>query len=284
MGYGYYNVATSCAYKTSTFGTADTATLSNMNAQSVYKARKLNSMLDPLNKRRECLDSEDHPTSLPIILGLDCTGSMGHAATATLAKMDETMEELYKTNKDVEFCVMGVGDFYCDEAPLQVSQFEADIRILEQSAALWLEFGGGGNAYESYTGPWYYGTYRCDCDCWKRGQKGILITCGDEGLNPYINSDRLREIIGGEIEGPTETEELYKEASKKWDIYHIAITDNSSYRRYKNKIEETWRPLLGDHLIIAESTRLPQVIAAIVNGANLDMESTVSVNEDGISW
>ena len=284
MGYGYYTTAASCNYKTRTFGTADTVTLSNMSAQSVYKARRLDPALDPLNKRRVCADSKDHPNSLPIILGLDCTGSMGHAATATLAKMDETMEELYKTNKDVEFCVMGIGDFYCDDAPLQVSQFESDIRILEQSAALWLEFGGGGNAYESYTGPWYFGTYRCDCDCWKRGKKGILITCGDEGMNPFINPDKLRDVIGGELEGPTDTAELYKEASKKWDIYHIAITDQSCYSRYKDKIEETWRPLLGDHLIIAASDELPQVISSIVNNANLDMESSFSVSDEGISW
>lgn len=283
MGHGYYSTTTSCSYKASTFGTADTTILSNMNAQTIYKARGLSAMLNPLNKRRECRNSEDHPRALPIILGLDCTGSMGHAATATLAKMDETMEELYKTNKDVQFCIMGVGDFACDDAPLQVSQFESDIRILEQSAALWLEFGGGGNSYESYTGPWYFGTYRCDCDCWNEGRKGIIITCGDETLNPYINVDRLREVIGGEIEGSTDTAKLYEEASKKWDIYHIAITDESSYYRYEKQIEDSWRPVLGDHLIIASSDQLPQVIASIVNTANLDM-GVVTQSNDGLTW
>ena len=42
------------------------------------------------------------------------------------------MTELYKSVKDVEFCIMAIGDLSYDNAPIQMGQFESDIRITEQ--------------------------------------------------------------------------------------------------------------------------------------------------------
>lgn len=284
MGGGYWDTkaATTVIY---TRGFASTDAMSNASAQMVYRSNHLDSMLNPYNVVRECRDSDDHPHSLPVILALDVTGSMGHAATTCAAKLDETMTELYKNNNDVEFCVMGIGDFTCDDAPLQVTQFESDIRILEQTLKLYFEGGGGANKWESYTAAWYFGLHNCAFDCWDRGERGIIITIGDESLNPVLPGKRIKDVIGGQVDGDIDTKQLYAAASEKFDIYHIAITDQSSYEWHKNLIEDTWRPMLGDHLIIAESTNLPQLIAAIVNGSNRTMTApSVTASNDGISW
>lgn len=288
MGNGYYDTLSSSIYTTTTYGVNSTNGLRNFAPQEIYRARDLDPMLNPRNVYRECCDSEDHPNSLPVILGLDVTGSMGKACAMCASKLDEIMTTLYKTNKDVEFCMMGIGDFACDNAPLQVTQFESDVRILDQTTKLWLEGGGGGNGWESYTAAWYFGLNRCKLDCWNKGERGIIITMGDEPLNSYLPWRRLHEVLGGESEKKdVNTLELYKAVSKKYDIYHIAITNDSSYGFYKNQIEESWRPLLGDHLLIAESDQLPDLIAAIVNGRTNEYvthtDETQTDNE-GISW
>lgn len=289
MGYGYYSTSTASTFTSTNYGVTSTRGLSNFSAQEIYRARRLDSMLDPKNVIRECCDSEDHPHSLPVILGLDVTGSMGNACKMCASQIDEIMTTLYKTNPDVEFCMMGIGDFACDDAPLQVTQFESDVRILDQTTKLWLESGGGGNGWESYTAAWYFALNRCKLDCWNRGEKGILITMGDEPLNPYLPWKRMHEVLGGEFEKKDiDTKALYEEVKQKYDVYHIAITDQSSYHWYKDRIEESWRPMLGDNLIIAESKQLPEIIAAIVNGRNFINDSTVNIiakdNSNGISW
>ena len=281
MGGGYWSTVSATNYARSTYNVATSSCLSSLKTQEVYKQRKLHELLDPKNVIRECCDSEDHPNSLPIILGLDVTGSMGPACTMCASKLDEIMTTLYKTNKDAEFCMMGIGDFACDYAPLQVTQFESDIRILDQTTKIYFEGGGGGNGWESYTATWYFALHNCKLDCWKRGQKGIIITMGDESLNPYLPAERLKQVIGGEINRDVDTNTLYQQVIEKYDVYHIAITNNSSYDWYKQAIEDSWRPILEDHLIIAESNNLPDIIAGIVNSHTSTSTFTTS-NE--ISW
>ena len=123
----------------------------------------LNPHLDPRNIKngiRESRDSDANPASTAIIIGLDVTGSMGLIADAIAREGLKTLfTEIYDRQpvRDPHILFMGVGDALCDTAPLQVSQFEADIRIADQLVDLWLESGGGANACESYTLPWYFG-------------------------------------------------------------------------------------------------------------------------------
>lgn len=294
MGGGYWTTTAATSYTAKTLGFNSMSAMSTANVETVYRAVGLNPLLNLKNTIRECCDGEDHPNSLPVILALDVTGSMGRACTMCASKLDEIMTTLYKTNKDVEFCVMGIGDFIYDSVPIQGTQFESDVRILDQTTKIYFEGGGGGNGSESYTAAWYYGLHNCKLDCWKRGQKGIIITMGDEGLNPYLPGQGILQYIGkdpntkeGNIKD-VNTEELYKQASEKFDIYHIAITNESSYDYYATRIENTWRPLLGDHLIIAESNNLPDIIAAIVNNRTDNytpiVEEAPTSTDDGVAW
>ena len=257
--------------------------VTNAAVQEVYRAHHLDPLLDPKNVMRECCDTEEHPETIPVILALDVTGSMGHAATTCAGKLDEIMTELYSKVKDVEFLMMGIGDLACDEAPIQASQFESDIRILDQTTKIYFEGGGGGNAFESYTAAWYFGLHHTRLDCWKRGKKGIIITLGDEPLNPYLPGKRLANVLGDNSQD-VDTESLYQQVIEKFDVYHIAITDESSYHYYEGRIQQTWGELLKDHFIVATSNALPVVIGKIVSEQNNNVENTITVTDEGISW
>ena len=73
---------------------------------------------------------------------------------------------------DPQFLCAAIGDSKSDKTPLQVTQFESDIRIIRQLTDLYLEGGGGGNYGESYHLLWYFAAYRTAADCFeKRGKK-----------------------------------------------------------------------------------------------------------------
>lgn len=282
MGWGSWTTA---SYNTAvrSMGFSSTTAMASASVQEVYRENRLNPLLNPKNVVRECLDTEEHPETIPVILALDVTGSMGSAATMCASKLDEIMKELYDKVNDVEFLMMGIGDLACDDAPIQASQFESDIRILDQTTKVYFEGGGGGNSYESYTAAWYFGLHNTKLDCWKRGKKGIIITMGDEPLNPYLPGHRLSEVLGTSTQD-VDTEILYKEVCEKYDVYHIAITNNSCYSRYKDEIKDSWGKLLNQHLITATSDELPKIISEIVTEHENNYSNTVTVTEEGISW
>ena len=290
MGGGTWTTSAYVTHSTTSRGFTSMDDFKAASAQQLYRSHSLDAMLDPRGKVRECCDSDEHPNTKPVILGLDVTGSMGSAAEAVAKQLGDIMQRLYGTVSDVQFMTMAIGDLSYDDAPLQVSQFESDIRIAEQLEKVWFEGGGGGNHWESYTQAWYYGLWRTKLDCYdKRGQKGLIITIGDEPLNPYLPAGPLAETLGISVQGDIDTDDLYKEACKKFDIWHIGFEDaRTSYRHYKEWGElKGWEKLLGDHFVEANAQNLDKVIADIIdksfNGESTD--TSVTVNENGeISW
>lgn len=286
MGGGSWTTRAFADYTVSTKACSFDAftTASDMSTQEIFKNHKLNPILSPYKIMRECRDSAEHPETLPVILALDVTGSMGGASVRVAQKLNDIMTTLYSDVdiKDVEFCIMGIGDLYCDRAPIQISQFESDVRIAEQLDAIYFEGGGGGNSYESYSAAWYMGLNHCDLDCWKRGKKGIIITMGDELPNPYLPAQGMH----GGLEGATgdtvlenvDTKALYKEASEKFDIYHISVEDaDTSYKYYKVNGDKMWKELLGDNYKIASLDTLAPTITTIIKNSN-------TTNTEAVSW
>lgn len=245
----------------------------------------------PYQVTRECVDSEEHPNTIPVILALDLTGSMGGACVKTAQSLNKIMTMLYEKFTDIEFLIMGVGDLECDRAPVQVSQFESDVRIAEHTDKLYMEHGGGGNGYESYTAAWYFGLKHTKLDCWKRGKKGIIITMGDEPLNPILYKHQINYVFGDTVEANVKTETLYKDATEKFDIYHIAVNDpEDSYSWYDSRINSTFSPILGDRLKVSTIERLPMTIVdciedSVNGGTQTDTAPNVEKTESGyITW
>lgn len=287
MGSGSWNTDTFRSYTTLTkaatldsLGNIDTS----MSNQEMFTARHIHNDLNPMNVMRECRDSDEHPKTKPVLLGLDVTGSMGQAAVEVAKKLNTIMTNLYSEIEDVEFAIIGIGDLYCDDSPIQISQFESDIRIAEHLDKVWFEFGGGGNMYESYTAAWYMGSRHCDLDCWKRGKKGIIITMGDEELNPYLQQKRLQQLTGDDLQGDVETKDLFEEVQKKFAVYHIHVNHGtSSSRRAEMAVfKKSWE-LLGDHYKTANLDSIADEIVDIIL-SEYSNKSGGQKHSEGISW
>lgn len=198
--------------------------LDSKSTQDIYTMSDLHPSLKITGRTiRECRDTEEHPETVPVILALDVTGSMGPAAREVASALNKIMTDLYGSVKDVEFMIMAIGDFSYDRAPVQVSQFESDIRIAEALDKVWFEGGGGSNAYESYTAAWWIGLHNTDLDCWKRHRKGLIITIGDEPCNPYLPEYEMEKFLGIDLQGDVETKELLEKVRGKYDVSHINV-------------------------------------------------------------
>jgi hypothetical protein len=288
MGGGSWTTTAYANYVSSTRGIDDVNTITLNSVNQFYTSHSIDPALNPKGvKFRECRDSDEHPNTIPIILALDVTGSMGSACAAVARQLDKIITGLYEDVKDVEFMVMGIGDFAYDDSPLQVSQFESDVRICDQLGKIYFERGGGGNMFESYTAAWYFALNHTQLDCWNRGKKGIIITMGDEPLNPYLPGRAFNRIFGYSSQD-IDTVDLYKQVSEKYDVYHIIITDRESCGwRYLERDKDSWGKVLdGQHLFVKESNDLPEVIHDIViahvDGA--ESVNTVTITEEGIAW
>lgn len=291
MGSGVFTKASFASYSTSLGRSYDTTT--NYVSGQKYEAARLDEALDPKKFTiRECANNEEHPNTVPVILALDVTGSMGSACAETAAAIGRIVINLFDRFKDVEFCVMGIGDLAYDRAPIQMSQFESDVRIAEALDKVYMEHGGGGNAYESYTAAWYMGLHHTKLDCFdKQGRKGVIITMGDEPLNPYLPASQLNDATNAYAQGDVDTNALYEEASKKFDIFHIAINDDACmYSYYESGIRNTWGKLLGDRCKVSTINELAKTIedcvAESINGNPQNVEDNrAMLNESGeITW
>lgn len=256
MGSGAWTKDALASYTVSTRGCSlDDFVTMNASTQDIFKTNKLSEVLNPFKVMRECRDSKEHPHTMPVILALDVTGSMGGASVAVAKQLGQIMEDIFsdKNVPDVEFCVMAIGDLAYDREPIQMGQFESDIRIAEQIDAIYFEGCGGGNKYESYTAAWYMGLNHCDLDCWKRGQKGIIITLGDELPNPHLpirgNRKGLIDATGDNLQGNIETKDLLPEVREKFNVYHISVNDSQCSYEYNNRqgnVDKEWKNLLGE--------------------------------------
>ena len=302
MGCGTFTASAYSTYAISVGAMYDASTR-RLSGQT-FKSNRIDESLNPKKfKIRGCVNNDEHPNTIPVILALDVTGSMGSACKETAATLGIIITNLYEKFKDIEFCVMGIGDLAYDYAPIQMSQFESDVRIAEALDKIYMEYGGGGNGYESYSAAWYMGLKRTKLDCFdKQGRKGIIITMGDEPLNPYLPEYQLTRSIGEVAESSDiDTKKLYNEAIEKFDIYHIAVDHpDTSYRHYKQDIEKTFGQLLGSKLKISSIDNLSNTIENCItesiqsNGVMLldsvqteeetNINSTI-INENGeISW
>lgn len=286
MGSGSWSSSSFETYTRSTGRSYDrtSRTVKGINRNNSFTRSEIHPSLDPkrMNGFRECVNTPEHPNTIPVILALDVTGSMGGACEATVAALGSIVSDLYDRYKDVEIMVMGIGDIECDDAPIQISQFESDIRIAKHLDNIYVEYGGGANNYESYTAAWYMGLYHTKLDCWKQGRKGIIITMGDEPLNPILKSGPLVRALGCSLSVQDErylvTDELYKAVKEKFDVFHISINDSIAYTNHAPEICESFE-MLGERYKSTDIKNLQAVITSCIDDALDGQQFEMSVGE-----
>lgn len=261
MGSGSFDATAYRAY---------TSTTKGKSVDEVFTSRGMNKNLDPKGvKIRESRDSLDNPKSTPIIVAIDVTGSMGMIAEVLAKEGLGTLftEILYsKPVTDPHLMFMGIGDAACDSCPLQVSQFEADNRIVEQLTQIYVEHGGGGNSCESYNLPWYFAARHTEHDSFiKRGKRGYLFTVGDEEIPSAITKAQIKKFIGDEVQSDVSTQEALEEAQRLYNVFHVVIKEGDYARRRFDVVMNGWNNLLGQHVIpLADHTKLAETIVAAI--------------------
>jgi hypothetical protein len=244
------------------------SSIKSKSREAVFSNRKIDKKLDPKNiEVRESRDSKENPNSNAIIVGMDVTGSMGSLLDAMIRKLDVLVEEILKRKPvvDPHICFMGIGDAECDTAPLQVTQFEPDIKIAKQLAQIWIEQGGGGNHHESYTMPWVFAAKKTEIDCFdKRKKKGYIFTIGDEEVPPKVYSSHLSSITNIKSKD-LPAKEAYELVSKKYEVFHIMVEQGDYFRNHGSNVKNSWLPVLGQHaILLSDHTKLPEVIVSTI--------------------
>lgn len=242
-------------------------------ASQVFKESRMRDEFNPAKMKlpREACDSALSPHSRGIIFAEDITGSMDMYLLNLIQKQfPRLITQTYEsTSFDPHIMFMGVGDVAAsDDAPLQVTQFETDLRMLEQLERIYLERGGGGNDYESYILPWYFAGKHIRMDCWdKRKEKGFLFTFGDEEPTPSLSQREIKTVFGDNDtlqQRIITAEDCLELASKKFNCYHI-ILHGSHYRWYSNEVISKWRNLMGGHVCdLSDHECLPELISTIL--------------------
>ena len=230
MGHGSYTAADWQKLKNSrNLGSGDNV-FANNRLQDKYNSKFI--------ACRESFDSEDSPESTPVILGFDCTGSMGWLANEIAQNsLNETITKILST-KVVTDPHMMCAAFANYDAPLQVTQFEADIRVVEQLLELYIS---GWNHYSYDALLWYFAAKHTKTDCWeKRHKKGILIGIGDEicGRGQYnIPTETIKSVFDDEVDHNLSEDDIWSEASQKYEIVHIVVGNE---RRVDGDAYKSW--------------------------------------------
>lgn len=276
MGGGTFDAGAYRSFTSSTVG---------KKTDEIYSSRALNKDLNPKDvKVRESRDGADNPESTPLIVALDVTGSMGMIADVIARQglgtlFTSILDRKPITNPHVMF--MGIGDANCDRAPLQVSQFEADKRIIEQLTNLYLEHGGGGNNFESYNLPWYFAAMHTVHDSYeKRAKRGYLFTVGDEEAPAPLTKDQIKEFIGDDIQADMSAEECLELVQRFYDVFHIVIMEGNHARLHLDRVVSSWTKLLGQRVIqLSDHTKLAETIVSAI-----EVAEGVKASDSAMRW
>jgi hypothetical protein len=249
------------------------STTKGKSTDEIYTSRHMHKNLDPKGVRlRESRDSADNPNSTPLIVGIDVTGSMGIIADVIARQGLGTLFTGILEREpiaDPHVMFMAIGDANCDQAPLQVSQFEADSRIIEQLTQIYLEHGGGGNSFESYNLPWYFAAHHTAHDSLeKRGKRGYLFTVGDEKAPADLTKDQIERFIGDKPERIIPNKELLQTVQRMYDVYHVIIDEGDFAKSHMAEVESSWRDILGQRVIrLADHKKLAETIVSAIEVA-----------------
>jgi len=222
---------------------------------------KVHPTLDIFGKIRESRDS-DGVSSIAIAYILDVTGSMQRVPEIIQKCLPKAMRLLIDqgyTRENPQVLFGAVGDAHGDAFPLQIGQFEADLRMEAHLTNVILEGGGGSwgeYSHESYELALFFLGTRTQIDCWeKRHKKGYAFIFGDEHPYPKISKKDQEEIFGIPNAHDLPVEAAIKATTEKYHLFYI-IPGGTMHAREEG-LAQRWGKLLGDEWVNIGDNRVP---------------------------
>ena len=215
---------------------------------------------------REARDSEAHPNSVPVFFAFDVTGSMDEIPVQFAKNLlGKLMDKIIQSGTpDPQILFGAIGDHISDQSPFQIGQFESGhVELDKWLTTIFLEKEGGPWGEESYSLAWLFAARHTKLDSFeKRGQKGYLITAGDERVHDTIDAANMKRIFGGQGEDLT-AKELLVEAQQLYHVYHIHIEHSNGAR--SESVIRPWRELLGQNLIVLDDyNKIADTVTSII--------------------
>jgi hypothetical protein len=276
MGYFRYDPDTWATYATATAG----------KTHRDYGRAAILPAFDPTAfGMRESFKSVLNPNPTPFIAALDVTGSMGRVVEAMRKGLGTLFEQVIARAvlPDPHVLAIAIGDFDCDRAPVQATQFEGEpVTIGRQIEDLWLERGGGGNNFEGYLGPLYFAAMRTDCDAIRNGRRGFVFTVGDEEPQMVLRKSSVKQFFGDDIQRDLSAEELMSLVSRGWEYFHLMVTEGSYMRAHPDRVTRAWTDLIGQRALpLTDHTRMAEVIISAAEVASGRDRDTVAKSWSG---
>ncbi len=217
MGGGYYDGDVAMAARSSNQDAFSYQGYAS-DSDAVAGRREVHPLLQIHGQSRECMN----PT--PIVVALDVTRSRGNDSRIMYEKLPMFIGQIeakgYVDGPAISFCA--IGDAHApDQAPIQISQFEADNRLDEALSKIWLEEGGGGTGQESYELAAYYYARHVFLKSLESGKKGYFFFIGDEGFYPQVDQYQISNILGHEVGENVDSKQIFKELQQKFHVFFI---------------------------------------------------------------
>ena len=234
-------------------------------------------------KIRESRDSAEHPESTPIVVVLDVTGTMSNVIAAVHASLKNLYTLLltrgYVQHPQIMF--MAIGDSVitagrmCDEVPLQVGQFESDLRATLQLEKMVIEGGGGGQKSESYQNAAYFLAEHTVHDAWeRRRKKGYAYFIGDELSWPTVEPEEMFALTGDILSAPIPTARVFARVLDRYETFFIL--PDGAHNGGDRQVLGFWRKLLGENVLqLSEPNGAAELIALSIG----TREATVDLDE-----
>lgn len=242
--------------------------------------------LDPKGvKIRESRDSEAHPNSKGIVVGLDVTGSMGEQSHIVHGRLSALMGLLTRKGylEDPQILYAAVGDAVSDRAPLQLGQFESGVEMEDDLSKFWIESGGGETRQESYELLMYFAARHTSMDCLeKRGKKGYFFLIGDESPYPVVKKERVKKILDIDLQEDIAVDKIANELMQKFECFFILPTRANNAD--DPDVLRNWSRIFGaQHVLkIDDSKGTPELIATQIGlcEGTTDIDSAVDDMKD----
>lgn len=222
-------------------------------------ASQVHPTLNPYGlEMRESRDSDEHPASNSIIVGLDVSGSMGKVVRAIHADLPQLLGLLlgreYVSSPQIMFAAFSNGK--CDAVPVQVGQFESDNRMDQnlENMILGGRLAGGCDVRESAELLVYLAARHTSIDCYeKRQKKGYLFLITDEMAYEDLPADELNKIFGTQYKSSIPFRTVIDEASEMYHIYVLIPAETASGKNVK--VHEFYKSYFdSQHVIVLENS------------------------------